>query len=590
MQILDIEDKINQGLVDKNIVAIDFGTSNSLAAIAKNDKVIIIKDHLEREIIPSIITLNNSKVIIGDRDQKKFTIRSIKRLLAKSYAEILENPLLKNNITNDLTIKNEKLPKICWINNQYTDFTTIAANIFAYLKASAELQLNSKIIYSVVSVPAYFNDNAKGQILLAAKIAGFEVIRLIMEPTAAAYAYNFHKLKNGQYLVYDLGGGTFDISILQMENDVLQVLAVKGDNMIGGDNIDQILLEYLLQEKKISKNTSGLLNIIKNIKELLSKDIKVDFIIDSINYVISREEFEQIIMSLILKTIKIVQDLIIETQISKFDGIILVGGSSKIPLISTELKKILQDTTIYSYIDPDKAVVIGAALQAQNLSEPNKDFTNRALLIDVVPLSLGIELYGGITEKIIPRNSPIPCTVMKEFTTYVDNQSAIKIHILQGESEMVENCRSLALFELNNLSQSKAGELRLEVTFTIDVNGILSVTAREKHSSKLHNIDIKPSYGLNQCDIETDIQNAYKNLHIDFKSKMLVETKINARYLINDIQRFLQKKSDPLINDQQNEILNVIKLLEQHIELNKYNEIIFYTQKLRDLVSQLIKN
>ncbi|XP_044733785.1 chaperone protein HscA homolog [Chrysoperla carnea] len=368
----------------------------------------------------------------------------------------------------------------------------IAAEVFIYLKQQAEKELTTEVTQAVITVPAHFNDAARGQVMLAAKLAGLEVLRLIAELTAATYAYGLNKNQTGCYFVYDLGGGTFDVSILNITEGIFQVIATSGDNMLGGDDIDKIIADYFCNKFNLPDNTDTL-QFAKKAKEALSNQDNFEFN----NISLDKQTFEQLITPIIGRTINIAKECLEIAGNPNIDGIILVGGVTRIPLTKDELYKAFK-VNILSDIHPDKAIVYGAALQAENLTTPNID----SLLIDVVPLSLGMELYGGIVEKIIMRNTPIPISVIKEFTTYADNQTGIQFHILQGEREMVADCRTLARFELKGLPPMKAGSIRLEVTFSIDADGILSVSAYEKINNTSHIIEVKPDYGIDTSEVD----------------------------------------------------------------------------------------
>ena len=366
---------------------------------------------------------------------------------------MLNTPALFSLVKDYLDVYSSEL-KLNFANKQLR-VSEIAAEVFIYLKNQAEEQLKTNLTKAVITVPAHFNDAARGEVILAAKIAGFEVLRLIAEPTAAAYAYGLNKNQKGCYLVYDLGGGTFDVSILNIQEGIFQVIATNGDNMLGGNDIDVVITQYLCNKFDLS-NSIDTLQLAKKAKETLT--YTDSFNNDNIS--INKQTLEQLILPLVKRTINIAQECLEQAGNPNIDGVILVGGVTRIPLIKDELYKAFK-IDILSDIDPDKAVVWGAALQAENLIAPH---TN-SLLIDVAPLSLGMELYGGIVEKIIMHNTPIPISVVKEFTTYVDNQTGIQFHILQGEREMAADCRSLARFELKGLPPMKAGYIRAEVTF-----------------------------------------------------------------------------------------------------------------------------
>ncbi|CAF4622149.1 unnamed protein product, partial [Rotaria sp. Silwood2] len=464
----------------------------------------VIPDDKSRELIPSIIGLQDGEFIIGEASNTTVkNLRSIKRLFGKKLSDLRANPSLFGLVKEYIDL-DSKVLRLKFGANQVMTIPELAAQILIHLKKQAIKQLNCEISKAVITIPAHFNDAARGEVMLAAKIAGFDVLRLIAEPTAAAYAYRLNKKTEGCYLVYDLGGGTFDVSILNMQTGVLQVIATGGDNVLGGDDVDHLVMHYFCNKYKLAE-CQELMNLAKTAKETLSFYTEFKGSLGAETLELDREDFEHLLLPLVQRTINITLDTLAQAGRTNISGIILVGGSTRIPLITKFLAQTF-NTDIFADINPDKAVAWGAALQAENLTSANIN----SLLIDVVPLSLGIELNGGITEKLILRNTPIPISVTKEFTTSVDNQRFMKLHIVQGEREMAADCRSLARYELE-LPLMKAGAVRTEVTFSIDADGILSIAALEKNSAVSHTISVKPSYGLSEDEITTILENAYQN-------------------------------------------------------------------------------
>ncbi len=575
---------------DEIVIGIDFGTTNSLAAFSNKSKPEIIKMPDGAELLHSIINIVDNRIIIGKKDIAKNFVRSIKRLLAKSSQEIKNN--IRLNSLSDIISLDEQIPKV-QLNNSNKTLPYIASYLFKYLKSYSESALGKTIKKAVISVPAYFDDAAKGQILLAANLANLEVVRLIAEPTAAAYAYGLQSKKEGTYLVYDLGGGTFDISILSMQSGILQVIATGGDNMLGGDDIDIILAQHLAQITNSELNENLILQA-KEIKEKLSYEKETDdkkinnkktnaknIIFDS--NIISREKYEELITPIIDRTIKIAKNTLYDAEEPELDGIILVGGSTRIPIISSRLQNSFS-APVYNDLDPDKIVALGAALQAENLSSQSN-----SLLIDVVSLSLGLELHGGMVEKLIMRNTPIPFSITKEFTTHTDNQTGMKFHIVQGEREMVKDCRSLAHFELKNIPPMKAGKARIEVTFTIDANGILSVIAKEIETGIAHNIEIKPSYGLSEKEINADLHSAYSNAKQDHKERLLVESRNQAKSLIEGLQKAIEETPDILSNEENNQLNVAINSLQIVINSDNRDKILLKIEELNKIAENFIQ-
>ena len=578
MQIIEIREPGEFDVSEDTVVGIDFGTTNSLIAISKDYNSQIIKMSDGSELVPSVICVMEEKIGVNNYDAKKY-IRSIKRLLAKSSEEIKSTPNLMT-LASDLDLS-AAVPRVK-IGKNYLSLPEVASEIFKYLKSEAELSLDCKLKKAVVSVPAYFDDNARGQVLFAARLAGLEVIRLISEPTAAAYAYGLNRQQEGAYLVYDLGGGTFDVSILNMRTGVLQVVATGGDNMLGGDDIDILLAHYMASQMDIEIN-SEIIFLAKQAKEDLSSRNSIEIIYEDNKLAISRNEFEELVLPVVKKTVKVAKDTLYDADNIDLDGIILVGGSTRIPLISDLLTKSFK-TEIYSDQDPDKIVALGAALQAENLSAKPK-----SLLIDVLSLSVGLEIYGGIAEKIILRNTPIPFSITQEFTTHSDNQTGMQFHIVQGEREMAKDCRSLARFELNGIPLAKAGKGRVEVVFAIDADGILSVTAREAITGKIHAIEVKPSYGMSEEEVFHALKIAYENVAKDHKERLLVEAKEQAYSLITGLEKAIEETPWLLTENEKIKIDKAISSLQKAVILDNQEDILLKIDGLNSLATVFIQ-
>ncbi len=580
MQVFEIvEPKVSQNKIEL-IIGIDFGTTNSLVAFSKNKKVRIITMENNSELLPSIITIKSKKnIIVGEKDNLTNSIRSIKRFLAKTTREIVNNEML-NNLCSLKFDQSNDLAQIIFKNDRFS-LVELASKIFDRLKMQAEKKLEQKIMKAIVSVPAYFDDNQRGQIMMASKMAGLTVLRLIAEPTAAAYAYGLNKNSKGTYLVYDFGGGTFDVSILNIQTGILQVIATGGDNMMGGDDIDYLIAQYLSNKYNLDL-LSDLTLYAKKAKEFLSENSTIEMMIGGKILNLTRQEIEQLITPIIDKTVNITQSVLNDVENVALQGIILVGGSSKIPLVAQKLQSYFQ-TKIYSDIDPEKAVVLGASLQAESLMTKQN-----SVLIDVVPLSLGIELYGGLTEKIIDRNTPIPCSIIKKYTTQLDYQTAIKLHIVQGEREMVKDCRSLASFELKDLPPKKAGLVTIEVNFSVDADGILSVTAQELSSGKVCNVLVHPSFSLDKNIINQELISAFENVQSDYSKKMLSEAKLKAKNLIFNLKKVLKEHSEIGEIEEREKINDLIKSLEKEINQDDQGAILQRIEILNQISKSFI--
>ncbi|MDF0607906.1 Fe-S protein assembly chaperone HscA [Wolbachia endosymbiont of Onchocerca gibsoni] len=561
------------------VFGIDLGTTNSLiAAVNKDGNVEIFKDEQGRELLPSVISYKNNIFKIG-YDAGLGAIYSIKRLMGKNVKD-----LNKASINFEIDEESEKVIRIKCAEDKYLTPVEISAEILKALCEKVKKSTGIKVKKAVITVPAYFDDSARNATKYAAKLAGIEVLRLINEPTAAAFSHSIKKNNNsGIYAVYDLGGGTFDISILKLHQGVFQVLAVGGDTELGGDDFDHLLSSIVLSKYREKESLSEerpdvtyLSNIrIHNtrlVKEYLSENTSGIFGFNINGKLfkckITKEEFEQAITPLVNKTINITTRTIcdINLKIDSIKGVILVGGATKVPLVQNSLVTLFGNK-ILSDVDPDKAVVIGAALHAHVLTSGLKD---RNILLDVLPLSLGIETMGGIVEKIIPRNTPLPVSETKEFTTYAHGQTAMKIHVCQGEREMIEDNKSLAQFELKGIPPLPAGSAKVEIEFTVNVDGILTVTAREKSTSIEQTVEINSSFGLSETDIQDMVNQSINNFDKDMKARSLAEAKVNGSKFIH----LIESNNGLSINQRLKKLLQNAKNALQGNDLNKINNAI----------------
>ncbi|MBR9983795.1 MAG: Hsp70 family protein [Wolbachia endosymbiont of Homalodisca vitripennis] len=592
------------------VFGIDLGTTNSLIAMVnKAGNVEIFKDEQGRELLPSVISCEKDVLKVG-YDVGENAICSIKRLMGKSVKD-----LHKEGINCEIDNESEKVIRVKCSEEKYLTPIEISAEILKTLCKRVKKFTGMKVNKAVITVPAYFDDSARNATKYAAKLAGIDVLRLINEPTAAALSYSIEKNNNsGIYAVYDLGGGTFDISILKLHQGVFQVLAVGGDTKLGGDDFDHLLSLIVLKKYReqvglsesvipasatcmagpslvelravkeyLSENTSGTFKFNIRLSPVIpvrdqerknmwsragmTPDCAANGVLFECK--ITKEEFEQAISPLVNKAINIVTRTIddIDLKIDDIKGIILVGGATRVPLVQNSLIKLFGNKVLND-VDPDKAVANGAALQAHYLTANSKD---RNILLDVLPLSLGIETMGGIFEKIIPRNTPLPISEKREFTTYADGQTAIKIHIYQGEREITKDNKLLAQFELKGIPQLPAGSAKVEIEFTANVDGILTVTAREKTTGVEQAIEINSSSGLSEEDIQDMVNQSVNNFDEDMKARSLAEAKINGNKLIHLVENvsteeklkiLLQNAKDALQKNDLDNINNAIAELE----------------------------
>ncbi|SPM45050.1 molecular chaperone HscA [Orientia tsutsugamushi] len=596
MPLINIEEPQNQSIHSSEIViGIDFGTTNSLVAHSINSKPYVIPNSQGLNKLPSIVSFNHegNVISIGSKEKHYIAITSVKRLLGKSTEEILNSNAIGQEI-KELLVKNTNITNLK-IADKTISPIEISARIINQLKLQAEQYFNQKIKKAVISVPAHFDDTARNSIKQAAIIADLEVLRLISEPTAAAYSYGLDKGSNGIYLVYDFGGGTFDVSLLKIKNKIFQVIATGGDNQLGGNDIDYLIRDYLCNKLTLNQDhfsTEFLVLITEHCKIAKEHLTNNEFFNQTIKYNgknlklhITRTEFEQVISNIISQTIHITNQVIEESKVSEqLKGIILVGGSSNIPLIKKLLKQTFK-VQILSDLNPETVVATGAALQAENLTS-----SNQHLLIDVVPLSLGLEVMGGITEILIPRNSPIPIAITKKFTTYANNQTAINFHIVQGEREIAADCRSLAKFTLSNLPLGPAGSVSVEVTFAIDADGLLFVSTSEQRTGICEFITIKSALNISGEEVNKILENAYQNNLLDYNKKQLNETITKANFMISNIKQLIDQNTNLISSDNMNLIENVIQRLQKSIKSGHISAIQEDMKQLEDYFKSSLLN
>jgi molecular chaperone HscA len=596
MALLQIHDPSSS----KTPIGIDLGTTNSLvASVATTGRPVCVRDCDNEALVPSVVHYcKDGRVLVG-KDALAFaerepedTIISVKRFMGRGADDVETRRLGPYRFATDVgpVVKFTVAPQ------RVVTPVDASAEILAFLREQAEDSLGP-VGGVVITVPAYFDDAQRQATRDAGRLAGLDVLRLLNEPTAAALAYGLDAKRNGTFAVYDLGGGTFDVTILSLDDGVFQVRSTGGDSQLGGDDIDRALAERLLEEMGYVDAASVPKSLIRHavlsakaIKHALTERDVVEAEIErseggAFSRLVTRAELDAIVEPLAQRTGAAVKRALRDAKLqpADVDGVILVGGSTRVPFIRNYVRSLFQREPLDT-IDPDQVVALGAAIQADLLAGDGPK--QEVLLLDVLPLSLGIETMGGVVERILPRNTPIPAAQAQEFTTYADNQTGFELHVLQGERELASDCRSLARFTLRGIPPMPAGMARLRVTFSVDADGLLKVEAEEATTGTRQTVDVKPTYGLSEDDMERMLLEAYEHGEDDIRARRLLEERVDATRIIQALEAALQKDG-ALITDEEErlDIEGSLQRLKRAVAGDDSDEIHRRTEDL-DLASK----
>jgi len=567
----------------KVAIGIDLGTTNSLVAVVRDALPKVLVDAAGQALFPSVIrylpdgrTQGGFEALAHVIEDPKNTIVSVKRFMGRGLNDFMQQDfpyalIDEPGMVKLRTVAGDKSP------------VEVSAEILARLRQLAEDSVQDEIVGAVITVPAYFDDAQRQATKDAAKLAGLHVLRLLNEPTAAAIAYGLDNASEGIYAVYDLGGGTFDISILRMSKGVFEVLSTGGDSALGGDDFDRLIYMWMIQETELSsfepQDQRALLSAAKHAKEELSEvtETLIELTLmngQPVSLVLTRDQFEKLTKPLVDKTMVSVRKALRDAQLQVGDvkGVVMVGGATRMVHVQASVGAFFK-TQPLNNLDPDQVVALGAAMQADLLAG-NQSKNNEWLLLDVIPLSLGLETMGGLVEKIIPRNTPIPVAKAQDFTTFKDGQTGLALHIVQGEREVVDACRSLGRFELKEIPPMVAGAARIRVTFQVDADGLLSVHAIEQSSGVQASIEIKPSYGLSDSEIARMLQDGFQAAGDDMRARALREEQVEARRLLEAVGAALQEDGDLLTDVERALIRKEMALLQTLLESETNSDVL----------------